>query len=64
MNKIYRLGQMLIVTFNDTILTNQPIDLIDLLSCSLKERGKCVFLHAKTVAQSNSKIVVETLTVM
>ena len=29
---------MLIVTFNDTILTNQLIDLIDLLSCSLKER--------------------------
>ena len=54
----------LVVTFNDTVLTNQPMDVTDLVPCTIEETDeknvKNVFMQKK-VAQSNSKILVRTV---
>ena len=48
----------LVVTFNDAILTNQPTDLVPY---TIEEAEERIFFHAKSVAQSNSKILVKTV---
>ena len=53
------MDKCLVVTFNDTVLRNQPIDVTDLVSCTIGEADECIFLHAKNVAQSNSKTLVK-----
>ena len=54
------MDKCLVITFNDTVLTNQPIDLTDLVPCTIEEAGERTFLHVKNKAQSNSKILINT----
>ena len=55
------MDKCLVITFNDTVLTNQPIDLTHLVPCTIEEVDERIFLHAKEVAQSNSKIIIKTV---
>ena len=55
------MDKCLVFTFNDTVLTKQPIDLTDLAPWTTEEADECIFFHAKNVAQSNSKILIKTV---
>ena len=55
------MDKCLVITFNNTVLKNQPIDLTHLVPCTIEEVDKRNFLHAKDVAQSNSKILIKTV---
>ena len=57
--KYVDMDKCLVVTFNDTDLRNQPIEVTDLVPCTIGEADERIFLHAKSVAQSNSKILVK-----
>ena len=55
------IDRCLVVTFNDTVLTNQSVDLTDFVPCTIEEADKSIFIHAENVAQSNIKILVKTV---
>ena len=59
--KHINMDKCLVVTCNDAVLTNQPIDVTDLVPCTIEKADERIFLHAKNVAQSNSKILVKTV---
>ena len=42
------MDKCLVVTFNDAVLTNQPLDVADLVPCTIQEADERIFLHAKT----------------